>query len=60
MSNQYDIADKLIIENAGKLTFGQIIQKLIDEYGFTKIEAEKACKSFMKNHPQKFDVHPII
>lgn len=60
MSEKYEIVEKIIIESAGKANFGQIIQQLIDDYNFTKTEAEETCKEFMQNHKQDFDVHPII
>ena len=53
------IAEIIILQNQGT-TFGEIIQLLIDEYDFTREDAERSCRTFMKNHPQEFDVHPTI
>lgn len=51
------IAEIIIMQNQGT-TFGEIIQLLIDEYDFTREDAENSCLTFMKNHPQEFDIHP--
>ena len=60
MSERYKIAEKVILENSGKLTFNQITQILIDKYNFTESDAKEDCKEFMLQRAdmQRFDVHP--